>query len=183
MKKKSNSRKVIAGLILALVGISALLVIISILEESDANNENEVSNNENEDSNVENDENTSDDGEQRRRLYYVGNDEMYEILNDTSGEGFFVYIGRPTCPNCVEFEPTLEETLRYLDQELRYYQVDLAFEGPESEMTVSEIMDELEVTGVPRIVYIENGEVIDGLSGNREKEDVISFFEENGGLN
>jgi len=159
---KSNSKKMIIGLVIALTLVIVLLILADILNEGDfqfgSNNANE--------------------------LVYVGNTEMYEILNDTSGEGVFVYIGRPTCPVCVEFEPTLRETLRYLDQELRYYQVDLAREADdESEMTMSEIMNELEVSGVPRIVYIENGVVIDSLASNQPKERVISFFDENGGLN
>ena len=172
MKKKTNSRKVIIGLVIALAAIAILLVVVNILEESDFQfGSNDTAN-------------EANGYNEPPRLVYVGNTEMYEILNDTSDEGSFVYIGRPTCPHCVEFEPTLEETLEYLGQELRYFQIDLAREeDDESEMTMAEIMDELGVTGVPRIVYIENGLVIDSLSGNQPKNNVISFFDDNGGLN
>jgi predicted bacteriocin transport accessory protein len=182
------------GLVIALASIAVILVLASILEESGVNDTtgdditadyDEPTDDEeltNADEPTDDDDDANDDD--IRRLVYVGNSEMYEILNDASGEGFFVYIGRPTCPHCAAFEPTLEETLRYLDQELFYYQIDLAREGDaESEMTMSEIMEEIEVTGVPRIVYIEDGLVIDSLAGNRSQEDVISFFDENGGLN
>ena len=187
------------GLVIALASIAVILVLASILEESGVNDTtgdditadyDEPTDDEeltNADEPTDDDDDANDDDandDDIRRLVYVGNSEMYEILNDASGEGFFVYIGRPTCPHCAAFEPTLEETLRYLDQELFYYQIDLAREGDaESEMTMSEIMEEIEVTGVPRIVYIEDGLVIDSLAGNRSQEDVISFFDENGGLN
>ena len=146
----------IIGLIFGLALVATFMILINVLEES-----NESSG-----------------------LFYVGNAEMYEIINDTSGEGFFVYVGRPTCPQCTAFEPTLEEALEYLDQELRYFQADLAAQlNDESEMTTGEIAQELGVTTVPRILYIENGEVIDQITGNRQLDDVLSFFENNGGLN
>ena len=163
MKKTNNSKKWIGGLLAAMIVLIAIFVIANIIESSDfqfgsGNNE-------------------------RTELFYIGNSDMYEILNDRSGEGFFVYIGRPTCPACREFEPTLRETLRYLDQELRYFEIDIAREtDAESEMTVSEILDTMGVGGVPSTVYIVNGEVVDILSG-RSQEDIISFFEANGGLN
>ena len=211
-KKSNNSKKIIFGLVIALAAIAVLLVFLSILEESDfqfgsndANddynevidyddddndndndgNDNDGNDNDgNDNDGNDNDDNDDDAAVESTRLVYVGNEEMYEILNDTSGEGFFVYIGRPTCPHCIAFEPTLEETLQYLDQELRYFQIDLAAEADdESEMTMAEILGELGVAGVPRIVYIENGVAIDALSGNQAQEYVLEFFEENGGLN
>ena len=194
-RKKTNSSKVIMGLIIAFVSVAVILVLANILEETDMNNttgdddiiadyEDPIDGDDATDEDPTDDDDTTDDDGEIRRLVYVGNSKMYEILNDDSGEGFFVYIGRPTCPHCAAFEPTLEETLRYLDQELFYYQLDLARAADaESEMTMAEIMGELEVTGVPRIVYIKDGLVIDALAGNRSQEDVISFFDENGGLN
>jgi len=176
MKKKSNSSRVIPILIIAFVSIIALLIVVSALEGNNDDAQTETNN----------DTGDADNGnsEEDRGLFYVGNTEMYEILNDTTGEGFFVYVGRPGCPHCAAFEPVLEETLEYLDRELRYYQTDLAALGDDdSEMTMAEIIGELDVTGVPRVLYIENGEVIDALSGNQPKENVLTFFDDNGGLN
>ena len=181
MKKKSNSSKVIAGLIIALVSIVALLIVVNALDGSDDDDVQTDTNN-----TAEDESDNGDNGENNdiARLFYVGNTEMYEIINDRTGEGFFVYVGRPACPHCAAFEPVLEETLEYLDQDLRYYQTDLAALGDdESEMTMAEIIGELDVTGVPRILYIENGAVIDALSGNQPKENVLTFFDDNGGLN
>jgi len=166
--KKSNSKKWIGGLLAAMIALIAIFVIANIIESSDFQFGRGDANGE---------------YSERTELFYIGNAEMYEILNDRSGAGFFVYIGTPACPNCRDFEPVLRETLQYLDQELRYFQIDIAREtDDESEMTMTEILDAIDVPGVPATVYIVNGEVVDRL-GSRTKESLLSFFEENGGLN
>lgn len=114
------------------------------------------------------------------RLHVIGNSEMEAILNDDSGVGTFVYIGRPTCPVCVEFQPILERALNDLDQTLTYYEADLA--RLEDQGRASEIFNRLDVAGVPVIVYIENSQVVDTLIGNQPQEAVLEFFEANGGL-
>ena len=185
LRKKTNSGKVILGLVIAIASVAILLIILNILDSDDQSNADDTANTTNENDEMDNDYGELDnDYAESRRLLYIGNAEMYEIINDTSDEGFFVYVGRPTCPVCADFEPTLEETLQYLDQDLRYFQTDLAsLANEESEMTTGEIASALDITGVPRILYIENGSVVDLITGNRSREDIISFFEDNGGLN
>lgn len=118
---------------------------------------------------------------QKTRLHVIGNSEMEAILDDDSGRGTFVYIGRPTCPVCNEFEPILEHTLKRLSQELPYYEADLA--RLEDAQRSSVIFNRLDgVTGVPVIVYIENGQVVDALTGIHQQEAIQEFFEANGGL-
>ena len=176
-KSSSNSKKMIAVLVAALAALIILLILLSVLDGRDF----QFGSNDTDD---ENGEIIDEANNEASRLIYIGNSEMYEILNDTSDEGFFVYIGRPTCPHCQQFEPTLEEVLQYLDQELRYYETDLAtLDDEESPMTRDEILTEIDGAAVPRIVYIENGVVIDALVGNQPQEYVIAFFEANGGLN
>lgn len=114
------------------------------------------------------------------KLHVIGNSEMEAILNDDSGVGTFVYIGRPTCPFCNEFEPILEGVLNDLDRELPYFETDLA--DLEDPMRRSQIFDRLGVAGVPAIVYIVNGQVVDSLNGLQQQEAVLEFFEANGGL-
>jgi len=180
MKKKSNSIKVIGGLIIALISIAILLVVVNALDGSGDSDDVQTDTNDT----AEDETNDVDNENNDDRLFYVGNTDMYEIISDRTGEGFFVYVGRPACPHCTAFQPVLEETLEYLDRELRYYQTDLAALGDDdSEMTMAEIIGELDVTGVPRILYIENGSVVDALSGNQPKENVLTFFDDNGGLN
>jgi len=156
MKKSNNSGKIIGGVLVAMVALITIFVIANVIES----------------------------GRDSETLFYVGNAEMYEILNDRSDTGFFVYIGRPTCPACQRFEPVLRGALRHLGGNLRYFQTDLAgMTDNESEMTVMEILDEIGVRGVPSMVYIRNGEVVDRLGNDREREDILSFFDDNGGLN
>lgn len=115
-------------------------------------------------------------------LYPIGNDELYQILNNESEEenetGIFVYMGRPTCPMCREFEPVLDEALAYLGMSLNYFQTDQARVDDEAQMLL--LLETLGITGIPIIVYIENGELRDFLMGMHEMEDVIDFFESNG---
>ena len=113
-------------------------------------------------------------------LYYIGNDELYEILNTEGDEGFFIYIGRPTCPMCQEFEPILNETLDDLEAALRYFQTDMARADDEDQMLL--MLEALRITGVPIVVYIENRELRDFIMGVYTMEEVMNFFEYNGGL-
>lgn len=113
-------------------------------------------------------------------LYVIGNSEMEAILNEDSGVGTFVYIGRPTCPVCVKFQPTLERAISDLDQQLPYYETDLA--NLEDSKRRSEIFDRLDVSGVPIMVYIENGQVVDTLIGYQSQDAIHEFFEANGGF-
>jgi len=118
-------------------------------------------------------------------LIETNNDEMYAILNDTSGVGIFVYVGMSTCPFCHEFEPILTETLEYLGRGLYHFEVDTAaLLDDQSIMTMFEIlMMMIEQTdfawegGVPAMIYLVDGEVINFMVGVKTKEEIIEFFE------
>lgn len=189
--KKSNSKKMIIGLVVGVVTLIAVLITASILEENDFQfgsgtpsddiyqPSDDISSNDGYTDSNGNDADLNDDG----TLIYIGNEQMYDILNDQSGTGHFVYIGRPTCPACQRFEPVLRETLQEIGQELRYYEVDLARETDSvSEMTVSDILGVLGINGVPSMVYVVNGEVVDSFTGVETREGILNFFEANGGL-
>lgn len=160
--KKSNAKKKIIGLVAGVVTLIVALIMASILEANGLRlnpSGNEV-------------------------LTYIGNEDMYDILNDRSGTGHFIYIGRPTCPACQQFEPVLRATLQELDQELRYFQTDRAREADdESEMTMIEILDALGIQGVPTMAYIVNGQVVDSFTRIETREGILAFLEANGGLN
>ena len=119
-------------------------------------------------------------------LHEISNDDMYAILNDTSGEGIFVYIGMSTCPFCQEFQPILSETLEYLNRGLYHFEADTAaLIDDESIMPMFEILTSMieqtdgawEGGGVPAMIYLVDGEVINFMVGIRTKEEVIEFFE------
>jgi len=185
--KKSNAGKkltLIAGVILGLV---IILVGASILQSSDfqfGSNRDTAERNDEPDPTSELEETEPDPF-----LPHMSIGELYEILNDESGEGFFVYVGRDTCPACQLLEPTLREVLEDLDQSLRYFEVDRLWETEDNyTITIPELLEILDVQSVPTLVYIQNGEAIDwrlarDLSGDDTAEVLLEFFEEHGGLN
>ena len=120
------------------------------------------------------------EGAESSKLLYLDNADMEAIINDVSGDGTFVYVGRRTCPFCVELEPILQETLIYLGQELQYFDTDLA--DLEDSNRRAEILAHLGITGVPVIVFIENGVAEDALIGVHGQEEIIDFFNSHGGL-
>jgi thioredoxin-like negative regulator of GroEL len=113
-------------------------------------------------------------------LYYIGNEVLHDLLSDESDAGFFIYMGRPTCPMCQEFEPILEETLADLKAPLRYFQTDKARADDEERMLM--LLEDLGITGIPVIVFVKNGLIRDFLMGMHTQEELIAFFENNGGL-
>ncbi|MCL2558846.1 MAG: thioredoxin family protein [Turicibacter sp.] len=114
------------------------------------------------------------------RLDTIGLSEMNDILADGSGEGTFVYFGRPTCPHCVTFEPILEDVLDDLGVRLPYFNADLA--DQEDIDRRREVFAQLGLEGVPKIAYIINGEAVDVLIGVQPASAVHEFFEDNGGI-
>jgi len=113
------------------------------------------------------------------RLVYIGNAEFEAILDDDSGEGAFVYIGRLTCPACTALRPVIE-TLPGFNADLDYFETDMAM-AEDAEWT-AELGERVELRGVPTIVYIENGVVIDRLVGVQDVPTLTDFFDRNGGL-
>jgi len=113
------------------------------------------------------------------QLVYIGNAEFEAILDDDSGEGTFVYIGRPTCPNCNILRPIVE-TLPGFDADLNYFETDMAM-ADDSEWATT-LLERVELRGVPAIIYVENGVVVDRLMGVQSEDALTDFFERNGGL-
>lgn len=182
MKKSTNSKKTVTWLVAAVGALALFLIIASIIDASDF----QFGTNDEQETNV-----ATDD-----ELLYVGVDDMHAILNDRSGQDFFVYIGRPTCPACQRYEPELRAVLEELNQSLRYFEIDRArdiYVDPEERVEgqpdiVSQINQQIGVTGVPHMVLIRDGEVVDFADGNfllsgDSQANTLDFFERNGGLN
>lgn len=117
-------------------------------------------------------------------LTYIDAHDVVAILLDESDTGYFVYIGRPTCPFCVQFEPLLLETLTNLDLGLRYFEIDESF-ATDTDLT-NEVLIEIRnrgwAGGVPVIKFFVEGQIVDSISGVQSVEEVTYFFERNGGL-
>lgn len=93
---------------------------------------------------------------------------------DEESELQYDYIGRPTCPICVEFPPILEEVIEEDQIDVYYYNTDTAREADAS--VLSEMMERLDVTGVPTLMAIENGTEVDRLVGESTKEEIQAFL-------
>ncbi|MBC1434736.1 thioredoxin family protein [Listeria rocourtiae] len=90
-------------------------------------------------------------------------------------ESGFVYIGRPTCPDCQAFQPTLDSVLKDKDMRLAYFDTDAAREKEEDKTKV--FLQDMKVKTVPVIFYLENGKEIARYDGNDDKVALKSWFE------
>jgi len=106
-------------------------------------------------------------------LLIVDNEGVSELLD--GDRSFYLYVGRPTCPFSVDFEPILEHVLTNRQVSIYYFEIDLAREKG-SERT-SELMNLLGIVGVPSIVYIEDGEVINIRECMLSYGELSIFFE------
>ena len=114
-------------------------------------------------------------------LHEIGNDEFAEILADEGETGTFVYIGRPTCQECRAFEPILQRTLQHLEMSMYYFQTAKARYDTEAggEARMLELLAPLQIEGIPIIVYLVDGQVIDYLIGLHQQEEVEKFINSN----
>lgn len=108
-------------------------------------------------------------------LHEINNVEFAEILADTSDEGVFVYIGRPTCRYCRRLEPILEAALQELSRPLYHFETAAARRIDENRMLG--LLEPLGIPGIPIIVHIVDGEVVSYLIGVHSTSDIIEFLE------
>jgi len=190
-KKKSNSKNKIY-LMLAGIGVLILfLAVATFLQGRDfgTNNEQPVPATENNDEELdvdgypEIDENYEDDDQVSELMPYISLNETVAILEDRSGEGFFIYVGRPTCPQCVRFQPTVLAVLEELGGSIAHFETDrLRATEQNYNVTVSELLALMEVRGTPTIAFIVDGVAVDHLAGNQSEENLRNFIDRNGGF-
>ncbi|NQX48478.1 thiol reductase thioredoxin [Paenibacillus tritici] len=95
---------------------------------------------------------------------YENNVKALPVLNASqtmdkfnSGEGFYFYIGRPTCYYCREFSPVLKEFSRQISQPIYYYNVDGGDWGREIGQF---LVDRIEFQGTPTLAYVRDGKAV-----------------------
>ena len=114
-------------------------------------------------------------------LYEISNEEFSEIVTSENVNGYFVYIGRPTCQYCREIEPILQETLEDLEMTMYYFQTAKARYDDEEKMLA--LLAPLNIDGIPIIVHLVNGRVVDYLIGVHTQAEIIAFIETNDEMN
>lgn len=100
--------------------------------------------------------------------------EYVQALLDAGGT-VFLYVGRPTCPFCREFQPILAQTLIDRGESIYYFEIDLAREANAG--LTDEVLSQLGISGVPALLYLEDGVVVDQLTGVRTPEELNVFFD------
>ena len=94
-------------------------------------------------------------------LLYIDPETLMELQNG------FVYIGRPTCPFCVIFEPILRELVQETQTIVYYFNTD---NFREHEL-FSDVIQRFDVPFVPFMVKIEDGEIITIFPGPEDADD------------
>lgn len=95
-----------------------------------------------------------------------------KLENKDSG---FVYIGRPTCPDCQAFQPTLDTVLKDKNMRLDYFDTDAA--RKEKEEQTKQFLQDMKVKTVPVIFYLENGKEVSRYDGNDDEKALAAWFD------
>jgi len=99
---------------------------------------------------------------------------LQEYLN--SDVYYLIYIGREDCSDCAVFEPILQEALQENEISAWYYSTSQDRDSSDFQ----DKMDEIDVSAVPSLRIVGNGEVEIVDAGVLEsKESLNTFFEEN----
>lgn len=91
------------------------------------------------------------------------------LLNLQNG---FVYIGRPTCPACVAFEPHLIAVVERTNTNMYYFNTDDWRQNPR----FSEVTSHFDVSGVPTMILVEDG-VLHTIDRHCDETPWQSYFE------
>ncbi len=99
-----------------------------------------------------------------------------EQINDmlAAESSFFLYVGRPTCPDCEAFYPELEEILSARSQRVFYYNTAVKASGKRD---MKAYVESLGIDEIPAILQVENGEIAARYNG-QSKKDVEDFSRE-----
>jgi len=92
------------------------------------------------------------------------------------GDSGIVFIGRPTCPYCQQFAPMLTRVVKEGGYFVYYYNTDAASQADqESYYTV---MMELGIEGVPSLIFLSEGRVMDKLYDTTNEAELRAFLDQ-----
>lgn len=106
--------------------------------------------------------------------HQIGNDELSALLAGT--DSAYVYVGRDTCPHCATFSPILLEVIQENDKLVYYYNTDNARSQDAARM--SELLNSIDISGVPALIKIENGIKVAQLQDYGSKDAIVFFLEQ-----
>ncbi|CAM4497642.1 MAG: thiol reductase thioredoxin [Paenibacillus macerans] len=96
------------------------------------------------------------------------------IAKFNSGEGFYIYIGRPSCYYCREFSPVLKDFSLLISQPIYYYNLDGGDWGPEIGQF---LVDHIDFQGTPTLAYIKEGKaVVKQVGSGPNVDELLTLF-------
>ncbi|WP_430535999.1 thioredoxin family protein [Listeria rocourtiae] len=98
----------------------------------------------------------------------ITNNQMKDIFADKKTG--YVYVGRPTCPDCEPFKAKLENALRATNRQALYYNTDKA---READKNYTKIIEQMGVRVVPTLIYYTRGLETDRYRGDLDDEKQI----------
>ena len=114
-------------------------------------------------------------------LNYVTLDEYKDLFNSDTPE--VVVLATSYCKFCLAEHPVLIDVAQQTGAKINYIYLDYLFESQEQyDEFLSSLswFSENSNFGTPTTLIIKNNEVLDALSGYREKQDIIDFYRKNG---
>ena len=103
--------------------------------------------------------------EKEDKIMTISKQQLNEMF--ATGSTFFLYVGRPTCPDCEIFYPTLEEIANSTDEIIYYYNTEVKA-SKKSEM--KEYMKMLGIEEIPIILKVVNGKIVQYYDGQKDEE-------------
>lgn len=101
--------------------------------------------------------------------------ETYDNLM-ASKEAQLIYIARPTCSYCQQFQPILEEITGMYDMKYQYMNTDEI-----NSSTLTKLLNKFNTdSSTPQLLIVKDGKVVDTQNGYTDREGLFKFLQENG---
>ncbi|MBC6314299.1 thioredoxin family protein [Listeria grandensis] len=104
-------------------------------------------------------------------MRHITNTQMKSILAEKKTG--YVYIGRPTCPDCEPFRKKLVGALKETERQAFYYNTDKA---READKNYTAIIKEMGVRVVPTLIYYTRGLETDRYKGDLDDQAQITTW-------
>lgn len=110
------------------------------------------------------------DVETNHLVITISQEEFEHKISDK--ENFWIYIGRPNCPDCQQFYPIMIEYLEKINKDIYYFNVKVKTSEKQAMM---EFLSNYEVQEIPTIIHFGSGECL--MSYNMQIDSDILRFE------
>ena len=118
-------------------------------------------------------------------LTFIDYEEYEELINDSGKQ--IVVVGQTTCSHCITIKPALNSVAEDYDLDINYLNITEITEEESNKFTDS--LNKIEYNdpdfvedgsfGTPLTLIIENGKVVDYISGARTKSQLVREFKKN----